>query len=108
MNSERGTYASRIALSAATAALILAGASLNVSGRSGESALLAVLAGLFAGAAGALNESWKLSAPAGLAAAAATPASRRVCYPGRPPPDRGGGVNPAPVRRPPGPGRLQQ
>src|SRR2546428_1167502 len=80
MNSERGTYASRIALSAATAALILAGASLNVSGRSGESALLAVLAGLFAVAAGALNENWKRSVPAGLAAVAATLASVRFDY----------------------------
>src|SRR5437660_1973667 len=80
MNSERGTYTSRIALSAATAALILAGASLNVSGRTGESALLAVLAGLFAVAAGALNENWKLSVPAGLAVVAATLASVRFDY----------------------------
>src|SRR5438132_2507164 len=77
MNSERGTYTSRIALSAATAALILAGASLNVSSRTGESALLAVLAGLFAVAAGALNENWKLSVPAGVAAVAATLATVR-------------------------------
>src|SRR3989442_8129151 len=80
MNSERGTYASRIALSAATAALILAGASLNVSGRSAEAALLAVLGGLFAVADGALNENWKLSVPAGLAAVAATLATVRFDY----------------------------
>ncbi len=72
MGSERGTLAVRIGLLAATAVLILAGASLNVSGRQGEAAVLAVVGGLFAVAAGALNENWKLSAPAGAAAVLAT------------------------------------
>ena len=72
MSSERGTFAIRIGFSAAAAVLILAGASLNVGGRSGSAALLAMLAGLFALAAGALVETWKLSAPAGAAAVIAT------------------------------------
>src|SRR6267378_1706733 len=72
MSSERGTFAIRIGFSAAAAVLILAGASLNVSGRSGTAALLAILAGLFALVAGALVETWKLSAPAGAAAVIAT------------------------------------
>ena len=72
MSSERGTFAIRVGFSAAAAVLILAGASLNVSGRSGTAALLAMLAGAFALAAGALLETWKLSAPAGAAAVVAT------------------------------------
>ena len=72
MGSERAAFAVRIAFLAATAILILAGASINVSGRQGGAALLAVVAGLFAIAAGALNENWKFSAPAGLAAVIAT------------------------------------
>src|SRR2546427_6065877 len=72
MGLERQTFAVRIAFLAATAILILAGASMNVSGRQGGAAFLAVIAGLFAIAAGALNETWKFSAPAGLAAGIAT------------------------------------
>src|SRR2546422_6235476 len=72
MGLERQTFAVRIAFLAATAILILAGASMNVSGRQGGAAFLAVIAGLFAIAAGALNETWKFSAPAGLAAVIAT------------------------------------
>ena len=68
MSSERATFAIRIAFSAATAILILAGASLNASGRSGQAALLAGGAGLLALAAGALNKAWKISAPTGAAA----------------------------------------
>src|SRR5712691_2951065 len=68
MNSIRGTFALRVGFSAATAVLILAGASLNVNGRSGQAALLAVVAGLLALGAGAMNVRWKISAP--LAAAA--------------------------------------
>src|SRR5712692_2593449 len=68
MNSIRGTFALRVGFSAATAVLILAGASLNVNGRSGQAALLAVVAGLLALGAGALNVKWKISAA--LAAAA--------------------------------------
>src|SRR6266852_4657123 len=66
------SISSAVSAVAATAVLILAGASLNVSGRQGEAAVLAVVGGLFAVAAGALNENWKLSAPAGVAAVLAT------------------------------------
>jgi GAF domain-containing protein len=58
----------RVGFSAATAILILAGASLNVHGRSGQAALIAVVAGLLALGAGAMNVRWRISAP--LAAAA--------------------------------------
>ena len=68
MNSERATFASRIALSAATAILILAGATFNANGRVGEPALLAVVAGLLALVAGALNRTWKVAVPLGIAA----------------------------------------
>src|SRR5260370_7661125 len=68
MSSIRGTFALRVGFSAATAVLILAGASLNVNGRSGQAALIAVAAGLLALGAGATNVRWKISAP--LAAAA--------------------------------------
>ena len=68
MNSERATFVTRIALSAATAVLILAGATLNANGRVGQSALLAVVAGLLALVAGALNRSWKVAVPLGIAA----------------------------------------
>jgi GAF domain-containing protein len=68
MASIRGTFALRVGFSAATAVLILAGASLNVHGRSGQAALIAVVAGLLALGAGAVNVRWRISAP--LAAAA--------------------------------------
>src|SRR4029077_15394235 len=68
MASIRGTFALRVGFSAATAVLILAGASLNVHGRSGQAALITVVAGLLALGAGAVNVRWKISAP--LAAAA--------------------------------------
>jgi GAF domain-containing protein len=68
MASIRGTFALRVGFSAATAVLILAGASLNVHGRSGQAALIAVTAGLLALGAGAMNVRWKISTP--LAAAA--------------------------------------
>jgi GAF domain-containing protein len=58
----------RIAFSAATAVLILIGASLNVSGRVGAEALLAGTGGLLALLAGALNSYWKASVPLGIAA----------------------------------------
>ena len=41
LNSLRGTFAIRVGFSAAAAVLVLAGASLNVSGRSGQAALIA-------------------------------------------------------------------
>src|SRR5712692_7093671 len=68
MASIRGTFAVRVGLSAATAVLILAGASLNVSGRTGQAALIAAVAGLLALGAGAINVNWKISAPLGAAA----------------------------------------
>ena len=70
MNSERGTLALRVAFSAATAILILAGASLNAGGRTGQGALLAIVAGALALVAGALNLAWKFSAPAAAGAVA--------------------------------------
>jgi HD-GYP domain-containing protein (c-di-GMP phosphodiesterase class II) len=68
VNSEKATFALRIGFSAATAALVLVGASLNVTGRSGAAAFFAVLAGLLAFAAGALNVRWQGSVPLGGAA----------------------------------------
>ncbi len=68
MNSERATFALRVGFSAATAVLVLVGASLNVTGRSGASAFLAVVAGLLALAAGVLNRNWQGSVPLGGAA----------------------------------------
>jgi GAF domain-containing protein len=68
MNSIRGTFALRVGFSAATAVLILAGASLNVHGRTGQAALFAVTAGLLALGAGAMNVRWKISVPLGAAA----------------------------------------
>ena len=72
MNSERATFVSRIALSAATAILILAGATLNANGRVGQPALLAAIAGLLALLAGAFNRTWKLAVPLGVAALVGT------------------------------------
>jgi len=51
LNSLRGTFAIRGGFSAAAAVLVLAGASLNVSGRSGQAALIAAFGGLLAIAA---------------------------------------------------------
>ncbi|HEY2598343.1 MAG TPA: GAF domain-containing protein [Candidatus Dormibacteraeota bacterium] len=68
MNSDQATFLTRIALSAATAILILAGATLNVNGRVGQPALLAAIAGLLALVAGALNRTWQVAVPLGIAA----------------------------------------
>src|ERR1700694_3594927 len=68
MSSDRATFALRIALSAATAILILAGATLNVSGHAGREALLAAFAGLLALLCGALNRVWKAAVPLGVGA----------------------------------------
>ena len=68
MTSDRTRFTLRIALCAATAILILAGATLNVSGRTGQAALLAAVAGLLALLAGVLNRMWKAAVPLGLAA----------------------------------------
>src|SRR5256885_12020629 len=59
MNSLRAVWGLRIGLSAATAALILVGASLNASGRVGWAAALAGLAGLIALAAGVVYRTWR-------------------------------------------------
>jgi len=68
MNSDRATFVIRIGLSAATAILILAGATLNVSGRTGQAALVAAVACLLALLAGALNQLLKVAVPLGVAA----------------------------------------
>ena len=68
MKSDRATFAVRIGFSAASLVLILAGASLTVSGRMGATALLAGVAGLLALAAGVLNTVWKAFVPLGIAA----------------------------------------
>jgi HD-GYP domain-containing protein (c-di-GMP phosphodiesterase class II) len=67
MNSQQ-TFVLRAGFSAAAAILVLAGASLNVSGRDGLGAVLAIGAGLFAFTAGAANRVWKVSGPAAAAA----------------------------------------
>ncbi len=76
----RGTFAIRVGFSAAAAVLLLAGASLNVSGRTGEAALLAGVGGLLAIAAGAMNVRWKISAPLGVAALLAAIAAARFNF----------------------------
>src|ERR1700682_533330 len=68
MSSEKTAFALRIGLSAAAAAIVLVGASLNVTGRSGAAAFFAVVAGLLGLAAGALNTNWQGSIPLGGAA----------------------------------------
>jgi GAF domain-containing protein len=68
VNSERATFALRIGFSAATAAIVLVGASLNVTGHSGAATFFAVVAGLLALASGALNTNWQGSVPLGGAA----------------------------------------
>jgi GAF domain-containing protein len=68
VNSERATFVLRLGFSAATAAMVLVGASLNATGRSGLAAFLAVVAGLLAVGSGALNKSWQGSVPLGVAA----------------------------------------
>ena len=55
-------------MSAATAVLVLVGASLSVTGRTGVPAFLAAVAGLLALGAGILNRSWQGSVPLGGAA----------------------------------------
>ena len=68
MSSEKATFALRAAFSTATAVLVLLGASLNVTGRSGVTAFFAVVAGLLALATGVLNRNWQGSAPLAIAA----------------------------------------
>jgi len=69
LSSDRAPFAIRVAFSAATAILVLAGASLNVTGRTGgQAVILAIFAGVLALVAGVFNLDWKYSAPAGVAA----------------------------------------
>src|SRR5256885_17224933 len=72
MTSVRAVWGLRIGLFAATAALILVGASLNASGRVGWAAALAGLAGLIALAAGVVYRTWRVSVPPGAGAPAMT------------------------------------
>src|SRR2546422_11687232 len=72
MGLERQTFAVRIAFLAATAILILAGASMNVSGRQGGAAFLAGISGPFASAGGAWHGNREISAPRGRAAVGST------------------------------------
>jgi len=72
VNSERATFALRIGFAVAAAAIVLVGASLNVTGHSGPDAFFAVVAGLLALGSGALNSSWQGSVPLGVAAVLVT------------------------------------
>jgi HD-GYP domain-containing protein (c-di-GMP phosphodiesterase class II) len=63
MRSERATFAIRIAFSAAAALLILAGASLNSSGRGGADLVVAAIGGLMAVVAGAAYTEWTVAGP---------------------------------------------
>src|SRR5438132_426671 len=68
MNSARAVWGLRFGLAAATAVLILVGASLNASGRVGWATALAGLAGLIALAGGVVYTTWRVSVPAGAGA----------------------------------------
>ena len=63
MKGSRGKQAMQIGLSAAAAFFILAGASLNVTGRAGQTALLATAGGMLILLAGAIHAQWKFAAP---------------------------------------------
>ncbi|HET9410557.1 MAG TPA: GAF domain-containing protein [Candidatus Dormibacteraeota bacterium] len=63
MRSERATFAIRIAFSAVAALLILAGASLNASGRGGAELAVAAIAGFMAVVAGAAYPEWTVAGP---------------------------------------------
>jgi len=67
MNSRPAILGFRIGFSAAAAALILAGATLNAGGRDEAGMALAAVAGLLAIAAGATLRSWRIAAPLGAA-----------------------------------------
>ena len=66
IKSERATFAIRIAFSAAAALLILAGASLNASGRTGGEVVVAAIAGFMAVVAGAAYSEWTVAGPMAL------------------------------------------
>src|SRR2546428_12512177 len=63
MDSSRRVLGFRIALSAAAAVLVLAGASLNASGRDSGGIALAGVTGLLAVSSGVLYREWRLPAP---------------------------------------------
>src|SRR5205809_716317 len=65
---QRASLAMRIAFSAAAGVLILAGASVNVAGRSGADVLVPAIAGLMAVAAGATYTEWTIAGPAAIGA----------------------------------------
>src|SRR2546430_3495419 len=68
MDSSRRVLGFRIAFSAAAAVLVLAGASLNASGRDSGGIALAGVTGLFALSSGVLYREWRLAVPlAGIA-----------------------------------------
>ncbi|HYU63063.1 MAG TPA: GAF domain-containing protein [Verrucomicrobiae bacterium] len=67
MNSSRATWALRIGGSAGAAVLILAGATLNATGRETGAMLLASVAGLAAVAGGSIYRRWRFAAPAAAA-----------------------------------------
>src|SRR5205814_10720646 len=62
----RASFAMRIGFSVAAGVLILAGASMNVAGRSGADVLVPAIAGLMAAAAGGAYSGWGLAGPAGV------------------------------------------
>src|SRR2546428_5105817 len=78
MGLERQTFAVRIAFLAATAILILAGASMNVSGRQGGGAFLAGIAGPVAIAAGGFKQRMEISPPARAAGGGGTPGAAHL------------------------------
>src|SRR5947207_6410958 len=64
----RASFAMRIGFSVAAGVLILAGASMNVAGRSGADVLVPAIAGLMAAAAGAAYSEWTIAGPAAIGA----------------------------------------
>jgi HD-GYP domain-containing protein (c-di-GMP phosphodiesterase class II) len=66
ISSERATLAIRIGFAAAAALLILAGASLNATGRTGGDLVVAAIAGLMAVVAGAFYAEWTVAVPMGI------------------------------------------
>ncbi len=68
MSSERSAFALRIGFSAATAVLVMVGASLNAGGRTGWTTAIAGVAGLAAFAAGIAYRAWRVAVPLGAAA----------------------------------------
>ena len=63
----RASFAMRIGFSVAAGVLILAGASMNVAGRSGADVLVPAIAGLMAAAAGAAYSEWTIAGQIGRA-----------------------------------------